>query len=534
MQPVSHQLRRVRAVAPRVVHTLIFVCLVEITILLNFTFRNLGTRSLFSCEAWRNACSHLRGGAWIDGLEKNGLARHEDTIGTQRGEKALAAEIGTSRKPLDEGAYIPPLQARRSRFGPEKTDVISACLMVKDDNHILSEWIGYHYSTLPLRHLVVGVDPLSESSPADILRRWNKDTSGKNADYPEMDMDIHIWGDEEIYRGTNPETAFKNAYYNNSYSAEKELLKSERAADKPEVVRLNNRLMFFFSRCMEFHKQEQRSWVLLIDSDEFLTFNYMHSDDVTMPPRPPIDEKSGTSTSRGQLRWWRKRANYQADVQKRLPPVENTTIAEFILTEADEHPWKHDDLPCYSFPRLTYGPHESEESQVRYGVPDIANPYHFNTLRFRRHAAKNTNDKNRAGKVMIDVSRLFFEDLWKTSGSPHYLLMHECKIEYRFDTILRANHYLGSWDVYISRPDERRNIHEFKKRGKFKLYFEDDDVRPWIKRFYDQFGKKGINLLQVGTDLINIPGNYSSDISEQLREHFNLDLSKATRTNKLS
>jgi len=519
----------------RFVLTLICMCLVEVFILLNFTFRNFGTKSFFSCEPLGNACSHLKGGAWIDGLDKNRLARHEDSTETQRREKELVAEIGTSRKPLDEVTYIPPLQARRSRFGPEKTDVISACLLVKDDNHILSEWIGYHYSTLPLRHLVVGVDPLSKSSPADILRRWNKDTSGKNADsdYPEMDMDIHMWGDEEIYRGTNPETAFKNAYYNESYSAEKELLKSERMADKPEVVRLNNRLMFFFSRCMEFHKQEQRSWVLLIDSDEFLTFNYMHSDDAIMPPRPPIDVMSGTSTSRGQLRWWRKRADYQADVQKRLPPMENTTIAEFILTEADEHPWKHDDLPCYSFPRLTYGPHESEESQVRSGVPDIANPYHFNTLRFRRHAAKNTNDRNRAGKVMIDVSRLSFEDLWKTSGSPHFLLMHECNTEYRFDTILRANHYLGSWDVYISRPDERRNIHEFKKRGKFKLHFEDDDVRPWIKRFYDQFGKKGINLLQVGSDL-NIPGNYSSGIAEQLREHFNLDLSKDIRAKKIS
>jgi len=486
------------------------LCLVEVTVLLNFTFINLGKKYFVS--------NHLRGG-WKD-LDQHSLARVENTTATRRGDKEMEAGIETSRKPPDEHIYIPPLQARRSRFGPEKTDVISACLLVKDDNHILSEWIAYHYTTLPLRHLVVAVDPISETSPADIIRRWNKDTSGKNAErdkYPEMDMDIHIWGDEEIYRGVNPEIAFKDAYYNETYTLEKELAKGPRG-DKPEVVRLNNRLMYFFSRCMEFHKREQRSWVLLIDSDEFLTFNYMHSDDATMPPRPPL--RPSKSQSLGELSWWRKRADYQAEAQKRLPQIENTTIAEFILTEADEHPWKYEDLPCYSFPRLTYGPYESEENHVRRGVPDILNPYNFNTLRFRRHAQKSTNDKNRAGKVMIDVSRLSFQDLWKTSGSPHYLLQHECHTEYRFDTILRANHYLGSWDDYITRQDERRNLFEFKRRGIFKLVFEDDDVRPWIKLFYDRFGKKGMHLLQVGSDL-KIPGNYSSFISEQLKEHFN-------------
>ena len=45
----------------------------------------------------------------------------------------------------------------------------SACLLVKDDNQILPEWLAYHYTVLPLRRLIVGVDPLSKTSPEHIL-----------------------------------------------------------------------------------------------------------------------------------------------------------------------------------------------------------------------------------------------------------------------------------------------------------------------------------------------------------------------------
>jgi len=307
-------------------------------------------------------------------------------------------------------------------------------------------------------------------------------------EYPNMDMDIQMWGDEQIYRGIDPEEAFKNAFHSK---------KTRKSIEEEEVTRLNNRLMFFFSRCMEYHKLQGRTWVLLIDSDEFLTFNYMHSNDVTDPPRPAIQELAPklSNESLGQLRWWRRRTNYQMDVQKRLPLAETTTIAEFILAEADQHPWKFEDIACYSFPRLMYGAQESEESQVRAGVPDGVDPYKLQTLRFIRHSPKIKNNKNRSGKNMIDVSRLSLKDLWKTSGSPHHTLENECWQEFRFNTILRANHYLGSWEDWSARSDKRRNRREFNTKKNFREKFEDNDVRPWIKKFHDTFGEKGINLL---------------------------------------
>ena len=64
---------------------------------------------------------------------------------------------------------------------------ISACLLVNDENPRLPEWIAYHYQILPLRSLIVAVDPASRSSPAEILDRW------KNI----MGLDVQIWEEKK-------------------------------------------------------------------------------------------------------------------------------------------------------------------------------------------------------------------------------------------------------------------------------------------------------------------------------------------------
>ena len=59
----------------------------------------------------------------------------------------------------------------------------SACLIIKDDNIILPEWLAYHYTVLPLRRLIVGVDLMSYTDPAPILHAFEDNTG----------MDVSIW-----------------------------------------------------------------------------------------------------------------------------------------------------------------------------------------------------------------------------------------------------------------------------------------------------------------------------------------------------
>lgn len=65
-----------------------------------------------------------------------------------------------------------------------KKEGLSACLLVNDENPRLPEWLAYHYHVLPLRSVIVAVDPVSKHQPDDILNRW-----------PRMGMDVEIWQD---------------------------------------------------------------------------------------------------------------------------------------------------------------------------------------------------------------------------------------------------------------------------------------------------------------------------------------------------
>jgi hypothetical protein len=47
-----------------------------------------------------------------------------------------------------------------------------ACLLIMDDNHFLIEWLAYHSYVLPLKQLIVAVDPKSKTSPTEILDRY--------------------------------------------------------------------------------------------------------------------------------------------------------------------------------------------------------------------------------------------------------------------------------------------------------------------------------------------------------------------------
>jgi hypothetical protein len=63
---------------------------------------------------------------------------------------------------------------------------LSACLLVNDENPRLPEWMAYHFHVLPLRSLIVAVDPKSRHLPHEILLRW-----------VDMGVQVNIWNDAD-------------------------------------------------------------------------------------------------------------------------------------------------------------------------------------------------------------------------------------------------------------------------------------------------------------------------------------------------
>ena len=80
--------------------------------------------------------------------------------------------------------------------GPRGTsdDGMAACLLQNTDNYWLPEWLAYHWLILPLRYLVVGVDPRTKASLLEILQRWNGSSSDDDDGRMKM-MDILVWHD---------------------------------------------------------------------------------------------------------------------------------------------------------------------------------------------------------------------------------------------------------------------------------------------------------------------------------------------------
>eukprot|EP00535_Pseudo-nitzschia_heimii_P001226 CAMPEP_0197176734 /NCGR_PEP_ID=MMETSP1423-20130617/2556_1 /TAXON_ID=476441 /ORGANISM="Pseudo-nitzschia heimii, Strain UNC1101" /LENGTH=131 /DNA_ID=CAMNT_0042626143 /DNA_START=454 /DNA_END=846 /DNA_ORIENTATION=- len=68
-------------------------------------------------------------------------------------EKKQKDEKHDDEKKNDFGDYGKEKYDEGSMMGP------AFCMLIKDDNDILDEWIGYHYHTMKMRKVVVAVDP---------------------------------------------------------------------------------------------------------------------------------------------------------------------------------------------------------------------------------------------------------------------------------------------------------------------------------------------------------------------------------------
>ena len=131
-------------------------------------------------------------------------------------------------------------------FLPLRNISMAGCLLIKDENNNLGEWIAYHSFSLPLRHLVVAVDPHSMTSPSEILSRWTA-----------LGMDIVEWNDTDYIKSEKRYKVSLDSPLNDTTHIRSYILRQR----------------LFVSACLGYHKAQNRTWVLTTDVDEFLTFN---------------------------------------------------------------------------------------------------------------------------------------------------------------------------------------------------------------------------------------------------------------------
>lgn len=246
----------------------------------------------------------------------------------------------------------------------------SACLLIRDDNFILNEWLAYHYHTLKQRYLVVAVDPNSLTTPSKILESWENLT----------DLKMTIWNDADFM----PKQFLQSGFYvpltringNASVSKWHSGFEDEETV-KRDLQNIQNhrfRQVTFLSSCYRHMRREKKTWVLHVDTDEYVTIN-------------PILRANGMLGN--QL------------VPRNLR--EDMILLKFLLAIRYRPRLNRlSNYPCISIPRLLFGSFENETLNM---VTDTSfQTSKFETLRWKYHTAFDDRDCNALPKVIVDVS----------------------------------------------------------------------------------------------------------------------------------
>ena len=374
--------------------------------------------------------------------------------------------------PLEDPIPNPPV--------PDGHNTFAQCLLVMDDNHRLIEWMAYHYHVLPLRYMIVTVDPRSQTSPEWI---WNR--------YRQLGVYIETWHDSDFWRSSS-----KPIPANATLQLKRD--------------RHRGRQKFFYRQCLIALKKANRTWVALHDSDEYLLYNHKGGDGYA-----DWEAKMQARHEQSQLHGHKKRLK-----PSQTPP---TTAAQGALIQyirqEQEAGLDYYQSPCLGVPRLMFGAAPSTDAELHRQVPpNYWNRLdHLDTLFYRHHAPRNDFVKNALGKVLIDVSRVDMEH------TPPFMSLHRpikklCSAPWHDDweSGLRINHYLGSWESYSFRDDSRRGFERSLEQWEYKAStngaLTDDNIRPWLQGLVESEGATNAAHMLEGAGL---PDHYVPQHSKE-------------------
>ena len=151
----------------------------------------------------------------------------------------------------------PQLSSRRNSTLStiSKHSVMAGCLLIRDDNFRLPEWLAFHHHVLPLHRVIVASDPRSMEDPSQIFETFSQ----------ELGMNISHWDDGDYLT--------------------KEML---RKAQRPKNLHHHDRQNRFLQMCMGQLQKEGWTWTSLWDTDEYILFNKVYQKTVDFSLRGSI------------------------------------------------------------------------------------------------------------------------------------------------------------------------------------------------------------------------------------------------------
>ena len=365
---------------------------------------------------------------------------------------------------------------------PHVEPEFAACLLIMDDNHYLIEWLAYHFTVLPLKRLIVAIDPHSRTSPIEILRRY-ENLNISNNESPLIN--ITVWNDADFKRVANLE----KIQYEERY---------DRHLERQDQ---------FISSCLK-QLYYERIWryVAIIDSDEYIAWNNDYDPGFLSSESTPEGGPATIATTMNTIDGRSLFSSYIGlTIAERLQQVEQTRNTTYEVENAPA---------CSAMKRINVAVKEStgDTELVQWGIPASTgfDGNDFNTHRYmyvkkqqRRELLLHQISRNRdlPGKAVINLhsSQINPKKDFKGSSNTncHRPLLNHCSednvwISYEQSQLV-VYHYAGTAEQFTFRQgyDGRntRTLTEYRKRYQIwddieNLLIIDNNVivgRAWLK-----------------------------------------------------
>jgi hypothetical protein len=344
-------------------------------------------------------------------------------------------------------------------WGKGDEDSFGACLLIMDDNHYLIEWLAYHFVFLPLKWLIVAVDPKSTTDPNPILDRYR--TSGL--------MNITVWNDTNFFPGWRQKGFIASNKTIQMYLRRQEFfnvaclreMKRMRMATALSAGSIQNK----------FGDNPSPIWVAIVDTDEYITVNHQASEEHRV-----------------------------RDLQPTLHRLLNSPKNRYLNRKTD--------TPCIPLYRLQMATTESKggPSEVQQWVPTTSttttwpawNGTDFLTLRYRY--TRNPNELHAYIKVknVLDVARVSDYDLRENggNGNPHRpirtnLCPRESLRQSHQESPYLVHHYPGTYEQFTYRHGKEERTVRSKQRyseHNYTYQWSNNNARHWLERFIEIVG----------------------------------------------
>ena len=346
----------------------------------------------------------------------------------------------------------------------------SGCLMVKDDNQLLPEWLAYQYTFLPLRHLIIAVDPMSYTRVEGLVDKFRS-----------IGMKIMLMtGNEYFVDGPWHKNTFR-------YFDPKNHTKEHHFAF------LMQRQNTFYERCFQILQKKGFNYTITLDSDEFFTYNQE----------------------------WDKTYSYNESSSEGIPDVpslvgkQNETLAHWIDSGADPI---FDNLQnieyegCIVLPRVLVSSIESTVEETAGHLEEGFNASYFNTILYQRRGILGSggmqhgkpllylnkyNDREHVRNPHAPFERCYISK--KDKKPPSFVFRHGSITEIPHVYSIQVHHNVGNFETYG--PLKIKGKGEILARNEHVTslgVLRDCSKAGWLQEFIKLVGKeKALEVTQA-------------------------------------